>query len=256
MDRLLLVKSTRELLPIDASISQFHDEDGEEDETANQVQYTLQQFERERRYMLEVENVSRLTGTIAMQMQPSFTDRKEETEAHEEQGRETRVVGWAFDEDDVDTVDELQPLQRMYRSFVARMLDILTTQHVQMDVVDKLRGMLDRVLKEPELEGGKFRRINRTTLAFTFGEGVVEVLKLCGWVDDEVEHLGQRYIVLPEDADLFLVATMRRALPSDIQLLPKSFPRCHRHSSLSLIEAVLPVAPRQRNTCCYGIRAL
>ena len=30
--------STRELSPIDASISEFHDEEGDEDDTANQMQ--------------------------------------------------------------------------------------------------------------------------------------------------------------------------------------------------------------------------
>ena len=212
-DRLRLVMTTRELLPIDASISQFHDEQGDEDETANQVQYTLQQFERQRRYMLEVEDDTRLTGTITMQLQPSFGDRKEAAEEDEEEGRETRVVGWVCDESEVDTNDELQPVQRMHRSFVARMLDILTTQQLKVDVVSKLRDMLDRVLKEPEVEAGKYRRVNSTTIAHKFGESVVDVLRLCGFVDEEVEHRGQRYIVLPDDADLLLVATMRRALP-------------------------------------------
>lgn len=213
--RLRLIMTTRELLPIDAAISQFHDEGGDEDETANQVQYTLQQFERQRRYMLEIApDTSHLTGTITMQLQPTFGDRKDEADDDDEDGRQTAVVGWACDEDDVDTANELQPVQRVHHAFVARMLDIITTQQLSVDVVDRLRGILDKLLREPEVEGSKFRRINRTTIGYKFGEGVVDVLKLCGWVDEEVEHQGQKYIVLPDDADLLLVATMRRALPS------------------------------------------
>ena len=213
-DKLRLIMTTRELLPIDASISQFHDEGGDVDDTANQVQYTLQQFERRRRYMLEVDDAGKLTGTITLQAQARLGDRKEGEEEEEEEGRETTVVGWTCDASEADTDNELQPVQRMHNSSVARMLDLLTVQHTKPDVIIKLRGMLDRVLTEPEVEGGKFRRMNCTTIAHKFGECVVDVLRLCGWVDEEVKHQGQRYIVLPDDADLLLVATMRRALPS------------------------------------------
>ena len=217
-ERLRLVMSTRELLPIDVSMSQFFDEEDtvNRDETANQVAYTLQQFERQRRYMLDVQHGTQLTGTITLQVQPTFGDRKEgaEEEEEEEEGRETRVVGWACDESEADTDNELRPVQRMHNEFVARMLDLLTAQQVTADVVGKLRGMLDRVLREPEVEHGKFRRINSTTIAHKFGSAVVDVLKLCGWIEEEMEHQGQRYIVLADDADLLLVATMRRALPS------------------------------------------
>ena len=213
-DRVRLVLATRELLPIDASISQFHDEEGDEDETTNQVQYTLEQFERQRHYMLEVQHDTRLTGTITLQLQPTFGDRKEEDEEDEEQGRETSVVGWACDECEAETDNELLPVQRVHNSLVARMLDLFTAQNVTPDVVNKLRGMLDRVLKEPEVDGSKSRRINSTKVAAMYGEVVVDVLKLCGYVEDEVENMGQQYVVLPNHADLLLVATMRRALPS------------------------------------------
>ena len=214
VERVRLVMATRELLPIDVSMSQFHDEKGDQDDDINQVHYTLQQFERERRYMLDIEPDGHLTGSITMQMQRNFSELKDGADDDDEDGRDTAIVGWPCTEADTDTSDELQPLQRTYRTFVARMHAVLSEQAVGGEVVGKVRSMLDRVLREPEVEGGKYRRVNRTVIGFKFGEACVEVLRLCGFVEDEVEHAGQRYMVLPDDADLLLVATTRRALPS------------------------------------------